>query len=267
MTDVSYKTTGEVRVYALFCGGDMMDMALFDPFDENVGTKAYSPYYSYLITHPKGNVLFDTAGHPDLATAPQSRMGEAAASFIVKMGPDDWVVPRLRELGLAPEDISVVIQSHLHFDHTGALAWFKHADIIVQEDELAFAMNPPIYQADAYIPKDFDIGLNWRKIRGEHDVFGDGILTCIPTPGHTKGHQSLLINLASRPMFLLADAHYLLEKLRQRRLPGILWNPDALIESWDRIEEIERATDARLVATHEHDFEQSVPKSPGAWWS
>ncbi len=267
MQKVSYDHTGEMRVYALFCGGDFMDMAVFDPFDENVGTKVFNPYYAYLITHPEGNVLFDMAGHPDLGTDPHSRMGDAAGSFVVKMGPDDWVVPRLKQLGLEPEDISTVVQSHLHFDHTGALEWFRHARVLVQREELDFAMNPPVYQASAFIQADFDIGLNWDLLDGERDVFGDGKIRCIPTPGHTRGHQSLLIDLPSRPLFLLADTHYLLNKMRQRIMPGFLWSPDALVETWDRVEEIERQTNARLVVTHELDFETSVPKSPREFYS
>lgn len=267
MANVNYAHTKEMRVYALFCGGDFMDMAVFDPFDEKVGTKVFNPYFSYLITHPDGNVLFDTAGHPDLATDPHSRMGDAANSFVVKMGPNDWVVPRLKQLGLEPGDISTVIQSHLHFDHTGALGWFPHANVLVQREELEFAMNPPVYQADAFIRADFDIGLNWQLLDGAHDVFGDGKILCIPTPGHTRGHQSMLIDLPSRPLFLLADAHYLMAKLRKRIMPGFLWSPDALVESWDRIEDIERKTKARLVVTHELDFETSVPKSPDWYYS
>lgn len=267
MTNVSFQNTGEMRVYALFCGGDYMDMSVFDPFDENVGTKVFNPYFAYLITHPKGNVLFDTAGHPALATDPHSRMGATADSFRVKMEPSDWVVPRLMEIGLKPSDISVVVQSHLHFDHTGALGWFTHADVLVQEKELQFALKPPVYQAGAYIQADFDMGLKWRKLDGEADVFGDGKIRCIPTPGHTPGHQSLWVDLPSRPLFLLADAHYLLAKLRQRLMPGFLWSPDAMLSTWDHIEEIERKTGARLVVTHELDYETSVPRSPGGYYS
>lgn len=267
MKKVSCETTDEMRAYALFGGGDFMDMAVFDPFDAQVGTKIFNPYYAYLITHPSGNVLFDAAAHPDLGTDPKSRMGDAAESFAVRMGPQDWVIPRLKELGLEPGDISTVVQSHLHFDHTGALAWFPHARILVQRKELAFAMNPPVYQAGAYLKADFDIGLNWDLLDGERDVFGDGKIRCIPTPGHTPGHQSLLVDLPSRPLFLLADTHYLLSKMRQRAMPGFLWSPDALVDTWDRVEEIERKTNARLVLTHELDFETSVPKSPQEFYS
>jgi glyoxylase-like metal-dependent hydrolase (beta-lactamase superfamily II) len=267
MAKVSFKDTGEIRIYALFCGGDMMDMAVFDPFDPDVGTKCFNPYYAYLITHPDGNVLFDTAGHPDLRTNAQSRLGSAADAFEVVMEPSDWVIPRLGELGLGPDDVDHVIQSHLHFDHAGGLEWFRHAKVYVQRKELEFARNPPIYQKAAFVADDFEHDLDWQVLDGEHDVFGDGLLRIIPTPGHTPGHQSLLVKLKGGPVFLLADATYLIGKMRQRALPGLLWSPDALIDTWERIEKIEALENARLVATHELDFEQSVPKSPGAWYA
>ena len=53
-----------MRLYALHCGGDLSDMATFDPFDEHVGTKVYNPYFMYVITHPRGTVLFDSGVHP-----------------------------------------------------------------------------------------------------------------------------------------------------------------------------------------------------------
>ncbi|MCP1848142.1 MULTISPECIES: N-acyl homoserine lactonase family protein [unclassified Bradyrhizobium] len=265
---VSYCETGEIRIYALFCGGDKMDMAVFDPFDPNVGTKMFNPYFAYLITHPRGNVLFDTAGHPDLRTNPRSRLGNGADAFDVVMQPEDWVVPRLAELELRPEDIPVVVQSHLHFDHAGALEWFKHAEIFLQKPELEFARNPAIYQRAAYVRADFEHDLNWHLIEGEYDLFGDGTLLLVPTPGHTPGHQSLLVRSGpGRSFFLLADATYLVAKMRQRALPGLLWNPDAMVESWLRIEEIERDEGAALIATHELDFESGVPKSPSSWYS
>ena len=67
----------------------------------------------------------------------------------------------------------------------------------------------------------------------------------------------------SRPTFLLCDAAYLIAPMRGQRLPGVLWDGDAMLASWDRIEAIEAATGARLIATHELDYETAVPKPPG----
>jgi N-acyl homoserine lactone hydrolase len=256
-----------LKVYALHCGGDRSTMAVFDPFDPNCGQIAYNPYYMYVITHPRGNVLLDTGAHPSLRTSPRARLGDAADTFDLVLAETDTVPAKLAEIGLKPEDISHVVMSHLHFDHAGGLYALPHAQILVQREELAFARNPPIYQRAIYLPEDFELNLNWQLLDGEHDIFGDGLLKIIPTPGHTKGHQSLLVQLPTRPLFLLADAAYLIAKMRARALPAVLWSPDAIIASWEKIERIEAETNARLVATHELDYETSVPKAPNAYYS
>lgn len=70
-----------------------------------------------------------------------------------------------------------------------------------------------------------------------------------------------------RPLLLLGDATYNLQKMRDRRLPAIVWSPDAMVASWERIEAIERDADAELQCTHEFDFRETVPIAPGAHWS
>ncbi|MBV8942872.1 MAG: N-acyl homoserine lactonase family protein [Solirubrobacterales bacterium] len=255
-----------LKLYALHCGGDMMDMALFDPFDPDTGTKVYNPYFMYVVTHPDGNLLFDSGAHPDLRTDPRSRLGDASADFELRLRPQDHIEQRLGAIGLMPRDIDVVVQSHLHFDHAGGLGWLTHAPILVQREELAFARKPPVYQELIYVQTDYGMDLDWRELEGDHDVFGDGRVNVIPTPGHTKGHQSLLVRLDRECVFLLADAAYLLAKMRSRSLPGILWSPDAVIASWDRIEEIERSERARLITTHALDYETSVKMAPDGWY-
>ncbi len=79
----------------------------------------------------------------------------------------------------------------------------------------------------------------------------------LSTPGHTRGHQSLMVHLDSgQTVILLADAAYLLAKMRERALPGVIWSPDAMVSSWERIESLEREHDAMLIATHELDFRE-----------
>jgi glyoxylase-like metal-dependent hydrolase (beta-lactamase superfamily II) len=158
------------------------------------------------------------------------------------------------------------VQSHLHFDHAGGLELLTHAPVYLQETELRFARNPPVYQRDIFVPADFEHDLDWHILNGDHDLFGDGSIRVISTPGHTAGHQSLLVALESRPMFLLADASYLLQKMRDRLLPAVVWSPDAMVASWLRIEELEREVGAELVCTHDLDYEGRVPIAPEGWW-
>jgi N-acyl homoserine lactone hydrolase len=255
-----------MRLYALHCGGDLTDMAAFDPFDPDVGTKVYNPYFFYVVQHPDGTILFDSGAHPELATDPEKRLGSAAADFQVRLSADDNVQTRLASIGLKPSDVDIVVQSHLHFDHAGGLEWLAHAPILVHAEERAFAFDPPVYQEAIYVREDYGMDLKWEELNGEHDVFGDGRVMVIPTPGHTRGHQSLLVHLEGQTIFLLADAAYLLGKLRARALPGVIWSPDAMIDTWDRIEEIERSENAHLMTTHELDYETSVRMAPDAWY-
>lgn len=255
-----------MRLHALHCGGDVMDWAAFDPFDPNVGTRVYNPYFFYVLEHPEGRLLFDSGVHPELRTDPEKRLGSAAADFQVQLEPEHHIESRLAAIGLKPRDIDIVVQSHLHFDHAGGLGWLTHAPILVQREELAFAMDPPVYQEAIYLRDDFGMDLEWQQLDGDHDVFGDGRVMAISTPGHTRGHQSLLVHLDGQTIFLLADAAYLLGKMRSRSLPGVIWSPDAMIASWDRIEEIERSENAHLMTTHELDYETSVRMAPDAWY-
>jgi len=184
----------------------------------------------------------------------------------MRLSEEDHIERRLAAIGMTPADIDVVVQSHLHFDHAGGLEWLTHAPILVQREELAFARNPPVYQQLIYIQADFGMYLNWRELDGDHDVFGDGRVTVISTPGHSKGHQSLLVRLEHQTVFLLADAAYLVSKMHSRSLPGILWSPDAIISSWERIEEIAREEEAELITTHDLEYETNVRIAPGAWY-
>jgi N-acyl homoserine lactone hydrolase len=258
-----------MRLYAFHCGGERADMAAFDPFDPDVGTTIDIPYFFYLITHERGNVIFDSGAHPGLATDPRARLGDEADNWEILMGPDDDVVSRLATLGLGPADVTHVLQSHLHYDHAGGVGFFPRAEVYVHRDELAFAHDPPVYQDGLYVRADFDLPtVRWHEVEGEHDVFGDGKLVLFPTPGHCKGHQSLIVRLEGQTVILVADAAYLVEKMRARALPAaaVAWSPDAMVASWERIEGLERELDAALIPTHDLSFRERIRLAPEAWY-
>jgi N-acyl homoserine lactone hydrolase len=250
-----------VRLYAFHCGGLNADMSTYDPFDPKVGTQIYSPNFFYLVRHPRGNVLFDTGIRPDYV-----EYADSVNSMEIEFEPEHHTDAQLAAIGLAPSDITHVVLSHLHWDHAGGLQYFPHAKVYVNRRELKFAFAPAVYQAVYYDRRDFDLPIEWTELDGDHDLFGDGMITVVATPGHTPGHQALLVRTEEQTIFLLSDAVFEIEKMRRRVLPAIIWSPDQIVESWERIEELEKDHGAELICAHELEFRTKVRIAPDAWY-
>lgn len=256
-----------LRIYAFHGGGEIADMSIFDPFHPDVGTKVDIPYFFYVIAHPQGNVLFDTGGHPSLVSDPRMRLGDAADDFEVTMQKGDDVVSQIKRAGFSPTDIDHVVLSHLHYDHAGGIEFFPEAAFYAQQRELEFAHWPPIYQREVYVRADFDHPIEWNELVGDRDLFGDGRVLIFPTPGHTAGHQSMLVQLDDkRAVILVADAAYLPRNIDENVLPGIVWSPDAMVSSWRRIRELQRSHNADLIFTHDLDWAQKTRVAPESWY-
>jgi glyoxylase-like metal-dependent hydrolase (beta-lactamase superfamily II) len=205
-----------LRIYALSCGSLEFDRSLFFPASEE-GVRITMPVSSYLIVHPQGKLVFDTGIHCDALADPAGRLGKRVASlFGIHSRAGEDVVSQLALLGIRPDEIRYVVNSHFHFDHCGCNASFPRAQFLVQRTELQVARAEP----KRYNAKDWDHRLEYREIDGEYDVFGDGLLVLLPTPGHTAGHQSLWIRLDATTQFMLtADACYTQEHLEKTILP------------------------------------------------
>lgn len=258
---------GDLRVYAFHGGGEIADMSVFDPFHPDVGKKVDIPYFFYLVQHPRGNLLFDTGGHPALARDPRSRLGDAADAFEVTMTEDDDVVSQLAAAGFQPSDVGHVALSHLHYDHAGGIEFFPIARFYAQRRELEFAHWPPVYQREIYVRADFEHPVDWVELEGEFDIFEDGRVLLFPTPGHTAGHQSLLIRLDDeRAVILVADAAYLARNIELQVLPAIVWSPDSMVASWQRIRAVQRRHHAELIFTHDLEWEQKTRVAPEVWY-
>lgn len=128
--------------------------------------------------------------HTDLQRG-NARIGErAAALFRPDFGEGEELSTRLASRGVAPGDVSQVVISHLHFDHAGGMAEVPNARIVIQRDEWESAHDSANIEAGIYNPDDYDHGHQIQQVEGEHDVFGDGKVVCVPTPGHTTGPES-----------------------------------------------------------------------------
>ncbi len=221
-----------IQVYALCTGYVELDRASMVS-DLAPGQPWTVPVLSFLVEHPRGRLLFDTGVHCQARLDPVGRLGpERAKRLTVKSQEGDDAVPQLARLGLAPDDVRYVANSHLHFDHCGGNEFFPRATFLVQRPELEAARRPGFVPGYSPSPIDFDHPLEYRMIDGEHDVFGDGTVVLLPTYGHTPGHQSLRVRAGKGEQIVCAsDACYTRENMDRDVLPRILWNASVIRDS------------------------------------
>lgn len=220
------------------------------------------PVPSFLVDHPKGKLLFDTGMHPDAGRDPSARLGLAASIFKVHFEPGEDVAGRLAVLGVDPGEIRFIVNSHLHFDHAGGNATIPDARLIVQRAEWQAGQDPDLAASNYFDRKDYDCGHEVQTVSGEHDVFGDGRVTCVPTYGHTPGHQSLRVRLDSgREVVLTGDACYLRRTLEELHLPAVVHDPEAMLASLRRLRAM-RDAGAAIFFGHDPEFWATVPQAP-----
>lgn len=220
-----------------FEAGILKSQKQFFTAGRGVGEAFDVPVPFYLIKHPDGYVLFDTGNALEVVDNKEEHWGlDTVAAYDPVMTEEQWVVNAIQKVGVKAEDIKYVILSHLHLDHAGGVGHFPNAKYIVQRDELHFAYTPDFYMKGAYIRKDFDKPVDWHILEGwrdnKYDVFGDGKILIYFTPGHTPGHQSVLVNLdKSGPFFITADSCYTRENLDEDVLPGLVAEPRSTVNT------------------------------------
>lgn len=151
----------------------------------------------------------------------------------------------LKKLSLYPEDITTVVNTHLHLDHCGNNTLFKGAKFIVQKMERAYAKNPHRFQKGAYV-KEFFENSRFSTIDGRHQLTDD--VAIIPTPGHTPGHQSVVVEGKKKYVYC-GDIAPLRENYERRNIVGVLFNPVDALSSLDKL----RKSGGYPIFSHDRD--------------
>lgn len=212
-----------------------------------------APVSCALFLHAQGLALFDTGCHPDAAEDGKGRWGAEAEQIRPVFRREDAVVSQLSCAGVTAEDIDLVICSHLHFDHCGCNAFFHRATVICQALELAEARADGA-ERKGFLRREWDVGSTIHSIDGEHDVFGDGRLTLVPLPGHTRGSMGAHAVLDQSGSFLLAsDAAPVEASLIHRTVPRSTRDPALYLAS---LAEIARHADDGSTVIFGHDEAQ-----------
>lgn len=248
----------EVSLHMMSTG--TMESALGGMLAGEVGTLRY-PVPVFVIEHPHGLVAVDAGLHPDLSTS-SDRLGPLDGPFRVHLPSDGsgTVGAQFASAGFDPAEIRYVIVTHLHFDHVGGLVELPNARIIVQAAEWAARNDERLVSSSAYNPADTEHGHDRLEIEGDHDVFGDGTITCLLTDGHTAGHQSVRVRASNGAFVICGDCCYLRCTLADEHLPPFGVNRQRQLDAIRRMAH-ERAEGASLIFGHDPEQWDAVKRS------
>jgi len=251
-----------LQVFSMPVGFLEFDSKLFFP-DDKVGKQITIPVPSYLITHPKGNVVFDTGVHCTCIEDAKGRLGEVADSFAPRAQPGEEIVSQLAKFSLTPKDITYVANSHFHFDHAGGNEFFPTSTFLVQKNELEASKDPELAEKSFFDPQDYNHPLEYKAIDGEFDIFGDGALVLFPTFGHTPGHQSLRIQVAKgTELVVTADACYTKRNMDENMLPSIAYDTDEMYRSLATLRHMRDRKGSTVIYGHDADQWQQMRHAP-----
>ncbi len=243
---------GVDKLYVLDCGqAHAPDQSRWSP-GVNVGVPIDISDNCYLIHHAQGWFLWDTGISDAVAAMPDGLKGEN--------GSPSWkrsktLVAQLEQIGVKPDDVKGMAISHSHPDHIGNVELFPQTMLYVQKAEYDW----PGPNGDPRFNPKHPV----TKLDGDHDVFGDGSVTIISTPGHTPGHQSLLGRVQKTGAVVISgDAAHFKSNWDNRRVPGFNTGKEQTLASMDRIAGILAKEHAQLWINHDKAQSDGQKKAP-----
>lgn len=213
----------------------------------------------YLIRHGDRYMIWDTG-------VPAAMVGKPVENDAQRISLQRSLVDQLSQVGVRPEQIEIVGISHYHFDHTGQAASFPGAKLVIGKGDFealkggagAFGGEPE------HLKHWLTGGGKVVEATGDIDIFHDGRVIMLDTPGHTPGHNALLVRLASGNVLLTGDLYHFTEQVAHKGVPG--WNHSRAdtLASMDRFDKIAKNLDARVIIQHEPADIAKLPAFPQA---
>jgi N-acyl homoserine lactone hydrolase len=244
---------GVEKLYILNCGeGVAGDISRWSP-GVNEGKSMDFVDNCYLIKHAQGWFLWDT-GVADAVAAMPDGLAPADPRAVFWRRPKT-LVTQLDQLGVKPADLTGMAISHTHPDHVGNVELFPATMLFVQKAEYDWpgANNQPRFKPEHPV----------TRLEGDRDVFGDGSLTILSTPGHTPGHQSLLVKLPRTGAVVLSgDAVHFKANWDNRGVPSNNFNKDLTQASMQKISDTLTKENAQLWINHDKAQRDGLKMSP-----
>ena len=220
------------------------------------------PILCFAIEHPEGVIVVDT-GESSQANDPgyQPRWHPFVRTSERRwVTPEQEVGPQLRALGIDPEGVRRVVMTHMHGDHAGGLSHFPNAEIVMsaQEASMALSRKGPL---DGYLNRHYPSWLEPRMVEFEDDPWEafdasvaltrDGAVRMVPTPGHTKGHLSVVVERSDHLVLLTGDAAYSERALFAGTVDGVAQDGQAHRRSTTKLSDL--CGRHRVVVAPSHD--------------
>jgi glyoxylase-like metal-dependent hydrolase (beta-lactamase superfamily II) len=252
----------DVKLWRLDCGTiQVNNLDLFSDVFAYVGQKRKLTDSCYLIQHGADYLLWDTGLPAGLKGAPLSS-SDPLSPTLTQTLPEE-----LATIGVKPEQIATVGISHYHFDHTGQAGTFPQATLLMGKADLdALKATPAPFGADPKLLAHWlTEGGKVEPVIGDKDIYGDGTVTMLSTPGHTPGSYALLVRLKQKGNVLLSgDAVHFEEQFKNKGVPAFNTSRAETLASMDRIQKMAAALKAILVVQHDANDIGKLPAFPAS---
>lgn len=242
------------KLYRVDCGRSAAnDESVWTP-GQNVGKRIEFSSTCWLVKHGNQWLLWDT-GVPE--SAHNDPKGWSTLPRLIVYHLDKTLTGQLGELGLKPDDIGRVAISHTHGDHIGNVSLFPHARILMQRAEYQWIHSPDgknenVNQLMALARKLMGTPKGLQLVDGDTDVFGDGSVTLVATPGHTPGSQSLLVHLKHTGYVILSgDVAHLEENFENGIVPSLNTDSTASVQSMEKVRQLMKTYKAIFFINHD----------------
>jgi glyoxylase-like metal-dependent hydrolase (beta-lactamase superfamily II) len=243
-----------LSLWRLDCGTlDIADLGVFSDTGLYRGRTKTLVGSCYLIRNGDRLLLWDTGLDGALAGKPK----DAEGSFL-----RERIASQLARIGISPADVTYLGISHYHYDHTGQAADFPAATLLTGKGDWEAIKERPA--ASARFKHWLSGGGKAEQIAGDKDVFGDGRVTILRMPGHTEGHQALLVRLASGPVLISGDQYHFEENRKAGGVPSFNVNRADTLASHDRFEKLAKTLRAKVIIQHEPADIAKLPAFPKA---
>ena len=245
----------EVKLFQLVGGSILVNkLEVFSQDTTYTGqTKQFTDAY-YVISHPKGNLMWD-AGLPESLVIPNPAT-PGDGTFTVQR--PDSLANQLKSIGFKIEDFKYFAMSHSHFDHTGHANYMKNATWLVQENEYNSVAGDSLAKKNPAVAALSNV----KKLNGDYDVFGDGTVVIKYMPGHTVGHQILYVEASGieNPILLTGDLYHFEENRTNKGVPSFNYNVEQTLASMQKFEAFAKEKNAEVIIQHSPKAYQRLAK-------